>query len=424
MSPAITTILNAENHFVTRLVCAHLHLDHELDYCQWFDGSGMTYRLACLACRQQCREAVADIDAITWRQVDDETFTQIEQDGCWEVEECGIFGSPPVRVGATAYVLQPGESIDCPAASMVNASPKADHFLALTPDRKILRIHGTTVEIVATPDLGALEGDLLLATDAAERFFSVFECHGTRGIDWRSEDPNTGVPFSREAYHNAHSSFAVCYFDHDGITYRIQASSWDRLDLHIAETCEPVFKQADDCSLHSGIFHCMPIVSPNGQWVAEFGWIWHPVGVLRAWPVAPWLHDPGVQSESDASKGLHRLWDCSYFWDSPMCFLDDQRLAVWGYGSDETNVLDAAMIFNLDTGTAETWLPGPNGLLHGWNGQLVSTSRSKGVSVWNVERGECCFADEGLEVVAFQAHNGTLLIADGDRLREARLIPV
>ena len=71
-----------------------------------------------------------------------------------------------------------------------------------------------------------------------------------------------------------------------------------------------------------------------------------------------------------------------------MCWLDDQTLVVWGWGSDvDVPLLPAALIFDADSGKQLRWFPGPNGEL-AFDGQsLYSFSRESGLEAWDPQDG-------------------------------------
>jgi hypothetical protein len=74
-------------------------------------------------------------------------------------------------------------------------------------------------------------------------------------------------------------------------------------------------------------------------------------------------------------------------WNGPMCWLDGDRLALWGYGSDEQRQLvDGVVIVDARTGLQERWFAGPpcGELAH--DGPLFALAREH-VSAWDVATG-------------------------------------
>ncbi|MFL5733194.1 MAG: hypothetical protein ACJ78Q_08335 [Chloroflexia bacterium] len=154
----------------------------------------------------------------------------------------------------------------------------------------------------------------------------------------------------------------------------------------------------------------------------DSGWVWHPVGITRAWSLREWM-DANVW-ESEDGPSVHNFAYKEYFWDGPVCWVDNDTVAIWGYGGDDEWQIPAAWLFNAHTGQELSWFPGPEGLFAYQASQnyLFSYSEEKGTAVWDVSSGERLLLDASLRPLAF--HSGAqcfLTIADDGMFMLSRL---
>jgi len=96
----------------------------------------------------------------------------------------------------------------------------------------------------------------------------------------------------------------------------------------------------------------------------------------------PRLELAGVwESEDGPTRRTVCCREC--FWDGPLTWLDDTRLAVWGYGTDDEHWIAAVRVFDVTTGAELDWFPGPRGALV-FDRELASLD---GLTLWDVKRG-------------------------------------
>jgi hypothetical protein len=119
--------------------------------------------------------------------------------------------------------------------------------------------------------------------------------------------------------------------------------------------------------------------------------MWHPVGVVVCWEVLRWLERNVWESEDGPSR--RELCDRAYYWDGPLCWVDDERLAVWGYGKDEEWLIPAVRIFDAASGSELRWFAGPEGRL-AFDDYLFSLDESEGTAVWDIDTGERLLREE------------------------------
>src|SRR5262249_4553054 len=115
------------------------------------------------------------------------------------------------------------------------------------------------------------------------------------------------------------------------------------------------------------------------------GWVWHPVGVLRALDLRHWCDENPWESEDGPS--VRELRAIAYGWDLARCFVDDRTLAVWGFGGDEEHLVDAAVLYDVATGARLRWFAGPPRGRFVFDRHLVAIGAG-GASIWDVATGE------------------------------------
>jgi hypothetical protein len=168
-------------------------------------------------------------------------------------------------------------------------------------------------------------------------------------------------------------------------------------------------------------FHCGLSVSPDGEHIAEDGWVWHPVGEVVAWNLRRWLRDNAWESEDGASRRLLCWRD--YFWDGPLCWLDSRRLAVWGQGEDSNDLIPAVRIFDVTTGKEERWFAGPVGESLFFDDVLFSCHAEQGTAVWDAESGERLLHDPDVRPTRYHRAAKTLLTTfPGGTFRLSKLV--
>jgi hypothetical protein len=125
--------------------------------------------------------------------------------------------------------------------------------------------------------------------------------------------------------------------------------------------------------------------SPDGSLIVSDGWVWHPVGMTRAWDARNWQHDYPYEPEDGTSARVPR--QVRHYWDHPMCWLDDQRLIVSGIGVDDEFMIPGVEIYDARSGAVTARFAGPVGELHCDRDRLYSSSPA-GLHIWDIQTGE------------------------------------
>lgn len=127
--------------------------------------------------------------------------------------------------------------------------------------------------------------------------------------------------------------------------------------------------------------------------------MWHPVGVPTVWSLERWLSDNKWESEDGASRRELRFRDS--YWDHPMTWIDDTRVAIGGIGGDAETMVDGVCIIDLLTTPVAnhplhvecqdfdtpSCFAGPTGQLFS-DGRWLYSSGPAGLTRWDFNTGE------------------------------------
>lgn len=411
-------------------VCPHLQPGD--DYHERFTGAGIAYVLLCEACKALASPALVEVCTACRDQR--RTGDSSGFDG-----EPGIVDEPsPLRFAA----LPP---ITPRVAEILDLRPVVggdrDLWIGVTSERALVELDldhagGAPRRLATLPDAlfalpihaGAEDETepppltLHLSRDGALAAV-VQERHGILGV---VVDLATGVlvmPLIRDTYHNEHCRHAFAFVEHGGTTLIVHATGWNRLDVHDPRTQTlltvrgPTAYQNDEPPPHYlDYFHSGLSVSPDQRWIVDNGWVWQPVGDLIAWRIDHWLAGNVWESEDGPSRRSLCWRDA---WDTPTCWLDGHRLAVWGYGQEQRPIA-AVRIFDVDADRELSWFAGPRGELV-FDRVLVSLDDT-GTAVWSVERGSRLLDDPATRATRFHPTSRTFLRWTGSTIERWRLL--
>jgi hypothetical protein len=195
------------------------------------------------------------------------------------------------------------------------------------------------------------------------------------------------------SYHPETVPFSLAFARHQGRTVVIHRTDWNRLDASDAASGELLTRREPTSYRHGeprpahylDYFHGALRLSPGGRWIADDGWVWHPVGMPTVWDAQSWLNGNVWESEDGPSQ--HLLCQRGYYWDTPMCWTGENLLAVSGIGSDDEAMLQGVRIFDVSTGAEAAAFAGPAGALFAAEDRLYSAAPD-GLEVWDPRTGE------------------------------------
>jgi hypothetical protein len=377
-----------------RRLCRHLvgEAGEDLDRVWLLTGVGIQYDVCCAAC-----------DA-----ADEPVELIVACEGCVDRVD--------VDHGVTAIRGEPGiagrpEPVD--ASLVATRMPVAPLDLAAVPDRpdewllldrgRVLRWNAGTGQILRSarlrPPVSGVDKPwndrqprLRVHAAPGGRFAAVVVDYGRHGLMLDLDRDQITMQLDRGTYHPETTPYPVTFAAVDGELVLVHATDWNRLDLSdpatgalltprtIASPTNDEPRPAHDLDYFHGRLH----LSPGGRWIADDGWVWAPVGVPRLWNLYRWrLRNP---FESEDGSSAHSLCQRDYHWDSPMCWIGEDRLAISGIGGDDLALISGVRIFDPVTGAETARFAGPSGPLHSDGTRLYSATPT-GLHIWDPDTG-------------------------------------
>lgn len=418
-----------------RRACLHLLAKRDAYYCQRFTGIGKNYDLACMTCKQQPEQIEANL-----RDVCQSCFASIEEEGYWE----GMLGQPQVLERHTGLafahetvLLQESLPVRIRDIQPVDALAQSV-WVALTENGALARIDldQRSYSWLAQMPEGAVnvKQELALHVSVDGNVAAIVNTHGQHGVVIDLQTGQATMHLRRDTSHSNVSVFPIAFCEMDGRLLLIHGTAWNRLDVSDPRTGElltrrvfPPHERGKPLPEHYlDYFHCGLAVSPSQEWIVDNGWFWQPVGLVEMWNLQRWLRENAWESEDGSSRKM-LCWREGY-WDGPLCWIDGQTLAVWGYGKDDEWLFPAARIFDVVSGKETRWFPGPLDEPHqgawvpsyqdeeatywragprgflAFDTYLFACSAARGTSVWDVATGERLLHDASLRPLRY--HRG------------------
>jgi hypothetical protein len=404
-------------------VCPHVAATPTRRWC-WFTGVLTERAWVC----EQCAQAYPTEPA--WIEATPELQMQLDS----HTSPSGFCGSPGVLVQeSSSRWIHEQVSLEL-GASLIDLAP-----VAATPDRWSLVLSDATLlqRSLRNPtderrwpkiDWGfALDDQSAIRCSRGARYVAVFEASGSLGAVFDTHENAVVWRLDRKSYHAENSFFPVAFVDLpregeggdsrrassvadgarlEGRTLIVTATDWNRLDIVDLDARRIVTErtlasldaaaQASDAIPQLDYFHGALSVSPRSKWIVDAGWHWHPWGADTAWSMDAWMRNP---FESENGSTSRPLVDRASFWDGPVAWLDEDTIAVWGYGDDDENLIAAALIVSVSNQRLERWFAGPTirrpvaypprNLKDTWvfDRWLFSISEEDGTCVWDVQSG-------------------------------------
>ncbi len=421
--------------FPSKEVCIHLYNKKTEEYYRSFTGQGKQYQLICGACKTYLNKFILNLKSVCHK--------------CFEIiEEDNDFYE---------YLGQPG-IIESPVSTIINRLPKPMPMLRLTTIQavmpistdpvtgeqgsqwllfdttnhlKLLDLEHNVLQLLAIIPFATLNADGRITMHVSPQgdFATIISAGRTtvdqkawnHGVVIRLADGRSTMVLDRGDYHTEQSDFSCAYFVAQDRTLMVHATDWNRLDISDPDTGE-VLTQRDPKKRpeeawrfnrnNATEFSGQLIVSPNQQWIVDSGWVWHPVGVVSRWDLQHWLHKNVWESDNGPSK--LSLIQRAYFWDGPICWVDNNTLCVWGLGDDEDNLLPAALIIDIQTGELKDWFPGPEMGLFVFDEYLYTVDKDDALSVWDIDSGTRIHYEPDFSPVAYDPDSKKFLLFVND----------
>ncbi|AIY08004.1 hypothetical protein LK13_05070 [Paenibacillus polymyxa] len=185
---------------------------------------------------------------------------------------------------------------------------------------------------ICIPDFNPMQ-PVQMVTSPDEKYVAISNRFGRHAAVYDLVHAQEKMQLSRDEYHYDKSMFPLAFVHQDGMCILVHGTEWNRLDLTYIETGRlltarptPVYNNENKDEHYLDYFHGRLLASPEGKWIADTGWVWAPLGVVRTWSLSDWLLNPW---ESENGPSVRHLWQ-TIDWDGPICWTGPDTLAVWG----------------------------------------------------------------------------------------------
>ena len=371
-------------------LCAHLIGQEEVSFWRVLRGDAMRYDCCCQACQQGWERG----ESLEWVEVCAACAQKIDGER-WEMR--GWLGVPSIKEFPVPF----DHSLQKVVFAAQMSKAKALYPLNL---KRVLAL--------CEEQIGIFEGDdftpimpVQMPEDTDEnwndhpltprfhlspsgRYAALVNDFGRYGAVFDLENARQTMNLDRGDYQPETQPFPLAFFAGDGRDLVVHATDWNRLEISDPRTGElltprDAMNYEDKSPHYLDYFHGALCVSPDSQWIANDGWVWHPLGVVCAWNLRNWLSN-AYESEDGESKRELILRD--YFWNGPMCWIDDRRIAIEGIGMDDEKIIRGATIFDAQSGQQLAQFAGPSGPYFSDGARFFSVE-DDGLHLWDVEIG-------------------------------------
>jgi len=252
--------------------------------------------------------------------------------------------------------------------------------------------------------------EAMLQVSGDGRFAAVANRRSVKGAVIDLSTGRTTMSLLREDYCAEHCPFPLAFVQRDSKWLLIHATQWNRLDVSDPEIGElltgrslPQLEAGKPRSEQNlDYFHATLLPSPDGKWIADNGWVWHPFGMVRTWSVERWLTKNVWESENGPTvRNLSTQED----WEQPICWIGNRTLAAWGEAEDIPTGRLVFGCYDVESGARIRTLDISFGNTFAEDGRLfVSKSPDSGVKVWDIASGNRILEDS--RVQAIKHHRG------------------
>src|SRR5215813_9945391 len=382
---------------------------------KWLIGDGLKMEIVCVPCAND-RENGRPVEA---EPVCEECYQYLTGE---IVDLVGLRGKPGILIRPEIFNSALKNSpLTKQIGTVVDIAPinqeRRSVWLMLTESGDIIRWDADTgdwahlgyVEVPAEPDHEPFDGHVLrrrLHASGNGNFVAVVNDYGRYG---RVIDLGSGkvtLELNGGEYHSETVPFSFAFAEAHGRVVAIHRTDWNRIDVSDPSTGElltdrgpTVRRQVQERPDHYlDYFHGALYVSPRGAYIADDGWVWHPVGVPSVWSIDHWLSENVWESE-DGPTRINLCWR-AYYWDQAITWIDEKYIAVGGVGDDDDLMIDGARIFDLTLSTeahnfpdTDPWrahelkaFPGPAGIFFS-DGMRLFSPDGTGLSRWDLADG-------------------------------------
>ena len=392
------------------IACPHVYSKSANGYIIAFTGHDLQYDLICGECSRH-----KEVAKKSYVRLCENCFQAVEDEGYEE----GLNRKPQIRERRSSLkfvhrqVSLPGwdeRKLHC----IQPENNESSRWIALSADGELqldLDEENVALLMQLPSEHIDLNESVLLRLSSNSQFAAIASERGEKGfvVDLRAK--KVTMHLNRGDYHNEQTIFPIVFFEDDNKrVLLVHATDWNRLDISDPLTGELLTKREPTSYVQGepqpehylDYFHGGLTVSPDNKWIVDNGWVWAPVGVVRTWNLQQWLSSNVWESEDGQS--IRNLCERAYFWGGPLCWIDNQTLAVWGFGGDDEYLIPAVLLFDVESKKRLRWFAGPQGELT-FDVYLFSSSKEHGTAVWDIETGERLCHEDKLNYLSY--HRGT-----------------
>jgi hypothetical protein len=269
---------------------------------------------------------------------------------------------------------------------------RAGAVLALLADGRVVRVGLDGVRPVGWLGHGTFDLTVVLLPSPDGQLVAIAERTGLGLVVLALREPWTDESTiwraTRGDYQVDHCPFPLAWVEHQGKQLLVHAVDWNRLD--VVDPCTGERPRAGAPEDDEDHFVGELVLSDDGRWLADGGWVWHPVGISRAWRLDRWLAGQPLPA-----CDLRRAWQINYGLQLPHTFVGS-TLFAWGIGDDSDSLLPGVRRFDVEADRELEPLVGPEGELFADGPRLVSLG-SKGLRVWDAVDGALLLDAPGVE---------------------------
>ena len=387
-------------------VCTHLRSSREgyVGYLICYTGRGLSTEFLCPACveaRERGEIAVAE-------PICEQCFLF----ACDEVgDPIGVRGRPEIKrrderiSAAVTSVSLPDAIGPVPRIAPIDGIAGAQ-WLVLTEDGALSRFDAATGDTREIARLGikAGRGSKLWSGNVLGHRLHVshFGTFAAVVLDFgrwgQIVDLRTGAQtaiLDGGDYLSEQVPFAFAFAEVNGRTVAVHRASWNRLDLIDPATGDVLSQRAsptrdgDNSAHYLNYFHGTLRISPDSKFIVDDGWIWHPSGCPTSWSLERWVNENVWESESGPTR--QSLCWRDYYWNGPMCWIDDTHVAIGGIGDDSERMIEGALLFDVSDFRSRRskeymTIAGPAGTFFSDGFSLFSADKT-GLSRWSLSDG-------------------------------------
>lgn len=420
------------------LICSHLVMKPDGHHV-WFTGRRSDCHWVCRACAAAYPQLPTDMIETT-----NEVFETCQSESSWQ----GICGSPEIKYRPSPLqfthdefrpaFLNGDRCIDVQPNLQSNGK-----WFVLMQSGDFAIVDFRTSEFAAihrVANLGIeIDDETCISVSKKHDYFAIFGASDRHAcvIDFASGEVTARI--DRGEYRPENSHFPIAFFESFGRTLLVAATDWNRLDiidpangLVLTDRGPTSYQQGDQRPPHYlDYFHAQLLVSPNQDWIVDNGWAWHPWGSVESWNLGDWLHRNPWESEDGPSRKT--LASRAYYWDGPLCWIDDTTIAVWGWGHDDEWLVPAVVFYDVKRGRQLRWFAGPETRRpSAWapkklapslffDQYLFSVHDEHGTGVWDIENGEQLIQEPSLMPIHYHSGSQEFLSRATDGFRLSRL---